>query len=210
MKFSGDKVRQLIPWLLTLGFIYGVWFFGFGYVRYVVAERQLAKNRWPIEFPMHLIGGSYTPSRANEAVKFCEEELRKQSLDPEELEILEAKREGIGKTEFRLSGEAEGINQYGTRVHADFQIEVTSRRNQTSWGGQIIPRARERQPFYVLRCLLADSGQSRIWRGSSAGLPEPFRQQPSSARRSELNQSRAPYQIGLDGARRIYSSDLER
>lgn len=158
--------------MIAIAFLYGCWFFGFGYVRQVVGDRELAKGHYPIPLPMRLLAGQYMPSEGQEALTFATSKVRESTLNPDLTKIVDAQVVMLGDAEYRVSGEIEALNDYGTPVRADFSLQLrkpvskshsSSRTATRAWSRTVINR---RPGFAMVNCDLGRTGQGTVWRAN--------------------------------------------
>jgi hypothetical protein len=130
------------------------------FVRNDLAERQLKNQSYPIEYPVKVPGGVFTPPFADTARDFALNYVRTALLKPssgqfqDDITLVE-KQLGM----YTIRGQVEAVNEFGTRVAADFAIEVGG-------GSRLISGQRQDRPerLKVGEFFRGTSGQSSVWR----------------------------------------------
>ncbi|MCO5297785.1 MAG: hypothetical protein M9921_13100 [Fimbriimonadaceae bacterium] len=171
------------------------------YVRESQGEEELrARNEYPIEFPIRVLGGQYTPGEALEAKDQIIESIVEATLNPDTSRAHVDRILAVSPTAYRMEGTVSAINAFGTRVKAGFAIEVAKSTRAESAGsgsGRHLEGIVEWEPYAAD---LEDLGQASPWKGSGMqSRPKPSAK--SAPLESASTDAKSLYEVDADGYR---------
>jgi hypothetical protein len=152
--------------LVTLSVLITVWGVLTAIRNHQIEDFASVPKKYPVQYPVRLTWGNYTPPEGLEALTFTKEFIRSQALSPGSVIFPdEPPLKEVARGRFVISGQIEAQNDFGTQVRADYEVETL-----------VLTRPAELQnrPLYkisVTNFRKSASGNSSVWKDANSSAP---------------------------------------